>query len=132
MTCRGVRGATTAEQNKREAILAATRELLLAMVQANDIRPEDLAAVFFTCTPDLTAAFPAEAARSLGWTHVPLLDAQEIPVPGALPRCIRVLMLWNTDRPPEAIRHLYLRRAASLRPDLAGGEDKGFFRRNRP
>ena len=119
MICRGVRGATTVEADEREAILAATRELLQAMAQANGIQPEDLAAILFTCTPDLTAAFPAEAARGLGWTQVPLLDAQEVPVPGALPRCIRVLMLWNTERTQAEVRHVYLRGARSLRPDLA-------------
>lgn len=124
MACRGVRGATTVGANEREAILTAARELLETMAEANGIQPEDLAAVLFTCTPDLTAAFPAEAARSLGWTHVPLLDAQEVPVPGSLPRCIRILMLWNTERPQQEVRHVYLRDARSLRPDLAQPLDK--------
>ncbi|MGQ9585968.1 MAG: chorismate mutase [Anaerolineae bacterium] len=120
MTCRGVRGATTAKINEREAILSATQELLGAMVEANGIEPEDLAAVFFTCTSDLTAAFPAEAARRLGWCAIPLLDAQEVAVPGALVQCIRVLMLWNTERGQDQIHHVYLRGAKGLRPDLAG------------
>ncbi len=124
MACRGVRGAITVEADEREAILAASQELLLAMAQANGIHPEDLAAVLFTCTPDLTAAFPAEAARGLGWTHVPLLDAQEVAVPGSLPRCIRILMLWNTERSQAEIRHVYLRGARSLRPDLAQHPDE--------
>lgn len=119
MTCRGVRGATTVEDDDRDAILSATRELLLAMVESNGIQPEDLAAIFFTCTPDLAAAFPAEAARELGWREVPLLDAQEMAVPGALPRCIRALLLWNTSRPLGQVRHVYLRGAQMLRPDLA-------------
>ena len=118
MTCRGIRGASAVAGNDREAILTTTRELLLAMVDANGIQPEDLAAIFFTCTPDLTAAFPAEAARELGWQDVPLLDAQEIDVPGALPHCVRVLMLWNTERPAARVRHIYLGEARRLRPDL--------------
>jgi len=123
MTCRGVRGATTVEDDDRDAILSATRELLLAMVESNGIQPGDLAAIFFTCTPDLGAAFPAEAARNLGWSDVPLMDAQEMAVPGALPRCIRVLLLWNADCRPDQIRHVYLRGAGVLRPDLAAEPD---------
>jgi chorismate mutase len=102
-------------------ILAATRELLARIVEANGVGPEDIASALFTVTPDLSAAFPARAARQLGWQHVPLLDAQEVPVPGSLPRCIRVLLHWNTDTAQEAIRHVYLREAATLRPDLAAG-----------
>jgi len=123
MTCRGVRGATTVEYDVREAILSATRELLLAMVEANGIQPGDLAAIFFTCTPDLAAAFPAEAGRELGWSDVPLMDAQEMAVPGALPQCVRVLLLWNTGCPPDQIRHIYLRGARVLRPDLTAEPD---------
>jgi len=118
MPCRGIRGAITVEENTAEAILAATRELLERIVEANGVRPENVAAVIFTATSDLNAAFPAKAVRQMGWTHVPLLDAQEIPVPGSLPRCIRVLILWNTDLPQEAIKHIYLREAQKLRPDL--------------
>jgi len=85
---------------------------------------EDVASAFFTVTPDLTTAFPARAARELGWQHVALLDAQEIPVPGSLPRCVRVLIHWNTDKPQAEIRHVYLRGAASLRPDLKEGREQ--------
>jgi len=116
--CRGVRGATTVEVNEREAILAATRELLLALVEANGIDPADLASAILTLTPDLNATFPAAAARELGWRQVALLDAQEVAVPGSLPRCIRVLLHWNTDRTAAEIRHVYLRGARVLRPDL--------------
>ncbi len=116
--CRGVRGAITVDRNEPEAILAATRELLGALVAANGIDADDLASAIFTLTPDLDAAFPAGAARQLGWDQVALLDAQEIPVPGSLPRCIRVLLHWNTDRPPAEIVHVYLRGAQALRPDL--------------
>jgi len=118
MGCRGIRGATTVEADTADAIVAATRELLVSMVEANDVAVADIASAIFTVTLDLTAAFPARAARELGWQHVPLLDAQEVPVPGSLPRCVRVLMLWNTGRSQEEIRHVYLRDAGSLRPDL--------------
>lgn len=117
MPCQGVRGATTANANTPEEILAATCELLQALCSFNGLQPADLASAIFTATPDLTAAFPARAARDLGWTRVPLLDAVEMSVPNALPRCIRVLLHWNTDRSPAAIRHVYLREAAALRPD---------------
>lgn len=118
MACRGVRGATTVEANDAQAILTATKELLEALVVANDISPDDLASAIFTVTDDLDAAFPAQAARQIGWDHVALLDSKEIPVPGSLARCIRVLLLWNTDKKQEEIRHVYLREAQSLRPDL--------------
>ncbi len=118
MPCRGIRGATTVKTNSAAAVLAATRELLAHIVKLNDVDIEDMASVFFTVTPDLTATFPAQAARELGWRHVALLDAQEIPVAGSLPRCIRVLIHWNTQKPQADIRHVYLRDAASLRPDL--------------
>jgi chorismate mutase len=121
MPCRGIRGATTVETNTAAAILAATRELLCQMAAANGLAAEDIASVLFTATHDLTAAFPAQAARELGWQHVPLLDAQEIPVPGSLPRCVRVLLHWNTERSQSEVRHVYLRGAALLRPDLEMG-----------
>lgn len=122
MSCRGVRGATTVETNSAEAILDGTRELLTRIIQANSIAVEDVASAFFTVTSDLTAAFPAQAARELGWSHVALLDAQEVPVPGSLPRCIRILLHWNTDKQQTEVRHIYLRGAAMLRRDLQ--EDK--------
>jgi chorismate mutase len=118
MSCRGVRGATTVAENNPTAILEATRELLEAIVSANQLQGEDLAAALFTITPDLDAAFPAQAARDLGWTLVPLLDAQEVPVPGSLPRCIRILLLWNTPKRQDEVVHVYLRGARALRPDL--------------
>jgi chorismate mutase len=115
---RGLRGATTVPRNTEEEIHAATRELLQRMLADNDAEPDEIAAILFTATPDLTAAFPAEAARQLEWTTVPLMSATEINVPGALPRCVRVLMLWNSSRSQEQVRHVYLRAAAALRPDL--------------
>ncbi len=118
MHVRGIRGATTVDENSEEAILGATRELLEQMAEANNVEPDELAAVLFTVTPDLAAAFPAEAARQLNWAAVPLMSATEVNVPGALPRCIRVLMLWNAARSQEQITHVYLRRATALRPDL--------------
>ena len=117
MHCRGIRGATTAEENTAEAILAATRELLVLIVEANDLRVEDVASVIFTTTSDLTAAFPAKAAREMGWRDVALLDAQEIPVPGSLERCIRVLIHWNTDKRQDEVVHIYIKGANALRPD---------------
>lgn len=119
MAARGVRGATTAASNDREAILGATRELLELLIRLNGIRSEDVASALFTVTPDLDAEYPAFAAHSLGWTEVPLLCAREIPVPGALERCVRVLVTWNTDRPPSQVRHVFLHGARALRPRWA-------------
>lgn len=119
MSCRGIRGATTAAENTVDSILEVTRELLASLVEANGLDSSEVASAIFTVTPDLSAAFPARAARELGWQSVPLLDAQEIPVPGSLPLCIRVLLHWNTDKAQDEIRHVYLRGAAQLRPDFA-------------
>ena len=113
---RGIRGATTVEDDTREAILDATEELLREIVSANDIDPDDLATVFFTVTPDLTAAFPAEAARvRLQWVEVAFISATEIPVPDAPSRCIRVLLLINTEKSAKEMRRVYLRGAQALR-----------------
>ncbi|MDR7518341.1 MAG: chorismate mutase [Armatimonadota bacterium] len=120
MHVRGIRGATTAVANSADAIQDATRELLLAVVRANQVESDEIAAVFFTATPDLNATYPAEAARQLGWQTVPLLSFADLAVPGSLPRCIRVLLLWNTPRAQEEVVHVYLRGAEVLRPDLAG------------
>lgn len=120
---RGIRGATTVDRNEREAILDATRELLEHMVRANDIRAADVATAWFTTTPDLNADFPAIAARQMGWTHVALMDAHHMNVPGALPMCLRVMLLVNTSRRQEEIVHVYLRGARVLRPDLLANEE---------
>lgn len=117
---RAVRGATTVEADEPCAVAAATRELLAAIVERNGLHPDDLISAVFTVTHDLTSTFPALAARQMGWTDVPLLCALEIPVPGALARCVRVLVHATSDRPRSAIDHVYLRRAVVLRPDLAG------------
>ena len=119
MCIRGVRGAITVESDRAEAILLATRTLLEAIHEANPgLVPDDLASAFFTLTDDLSAAYPAQAARELGWTQVPMLCSREIPVPGSLPRTVRVLLHWNTSLAPEEIRHVYLGEAIQLRPDL--------------
>ena len=119
MPCRGIRGATVAEANSREAILAATRELLEAIIAANGVQPDDVASVFFTTSPDLTADYPALAARELGWLDAALLCNVDIAVPTGLARCVRVLIHWNTERRADEIRHCYLGEAERLRPDRA-------------
>lgn len=119
MAVRGVRGATTVTRNTKDEIIAATRELLTTMVEANEINIDDIASAWLTTTPDVHAEFPAVAARQLGWTSVPLMNSHEMSVPGMLPMCIRVLLHLNTDKGPHDIRHIYLREAARLRPDLA-------------
>jgi chorismate mutase len=116
--CRGVRGATTCPNNTKEAILAATRELLTRMVEANDIAVEDVASIFFTATTDLDATHPALAARQLGWVHTALLCAQEIDVPDGMPQVLRILIHWNTTTPLDEIRHVYIKGTEVLRPDL--------------
>ena len=118
MHIRGIRGAITVEANRDGAILEATRRLLEEIVRANDVDADEIAAIIFTATPDLNATFPAEAARQLGWQAVPLMSAIEMNVPGALPRCVRVLVLWNTPRAQAEIVHVYLDGAETLRPDL--------------
>ena len=124
MTVRGVRGATVSIQDRPEAVIAATRELLLALLKANpQMKDEDIASAFFTVTEDLSSAHPARAAREIGWKTVPLICAQEIPVPGSLARCIRILLHWNTEIRQSDIRHVYLGGAASLRPDLNQSND---------
>jgi chorismate mutase len=120
MSVRGVRGATVVDEDQAEKIQLATRELLAAMLNANPgLEPQDISSAIFTVTGDLCSAYPSQAARNIGWMQVPLLCAREIPVPGGLPRCIRVLLHWNTDLPQDAIHHVYLKDAKMLRPDLA-------------
>ncbi|MDP2662177.1 MAG: chorismate mutase [Dehalococcoidia bacterium] len=115
MWCRGVRGATTADSNTREAILSATTELLQRIVEANGIEAEDVASVFFTTSPDLNAEYPALAARLLGWTNSALLCGHEMSVPTGLASCIRILVHWNTDKPAARMVHVYLKGAEHLR-----------------
>ena len=125
LCCRGVRGATTAEENTAEAILEATRSLLRQIISANDLREEDVGSAIFSVTPDLDGAFPALAARQLGWHNTALMCCQEIPVPDGLPYCIRVLIHWNTTRSPKEIQHVYTKGAADLRSDRAAATVSG-------
>ncbi|MEC7880787.1 MAG: chorismate mutase [Chloroflexota bacterium] len=112
---RGIRGATTIESNKSELIKDATKELLEKMVLDNNISTDDIAAVFFTTTPDISDEFPAVAAREMGWDTVPLICGHEMSVPHGLEKCIRILIMWNTEVKQKEIRHPYLRNAKSLR-----------------
>jgi chorismate mutase len=120
---RGIRGATTVERDEAELILEATKELLEEMLRANDITEfEPIAAIFFTTTPDLCSTFPAEAARRLGMTMVPLICNQEIPVPNRLGKAVRVMLQLNTQKSQGEMKHIYLREAKSLRPDLVSAQ----------
>jgi len=119
VACRGIRGASTVLTNTAEDIIEATTDLLEALIRLNDIRPEDVVSAIFTTTPELTAAFPALAARELGWTEVPLLCAHEMNVPGALQGVVRILLHVNTPRATSQIKHVYLRDAGALRPEWA-------------
>ena len=119
MACRGVRGATTVTEDDRDEILGATRQLLALMMRQNGIDTVDLVSAQFTVTKDLSSEFPALAARQLGWLEVPLLCGYEITVEKSLPRCIRVLLHWNTEKSQSEIQHFYLHDAVKLRPDLS-------------
>ena len=112
---RGIRGATTADCNTKEAIVQATKELLEELIEANDIETDDVASAIFSTTPDLNAEFPAVAARQLGWIYVALMCGHEMAVPDAQARCVRVLILINTDKSPQELRNVYLRGAEKLR-----------------
>ncbi len=119
MYCRGVRGATTVEENTSAAILKGTRELLALIIRANDLKPEEIGSVIFSTTRDLNAEFPALAARQLGWSNVALMCGHEMDVPGALQKCVRVLIHWNTEKPADEIVHVFIRGARALRPDIS-------------
>jgi len=117
---RGIRGATTVETNEAAAITSGTAELLLMLRDLNQLRPEDIAYIWFTVTEDLDASFPADAARAtLGWTEVPLMCGREIPVPGSLKSCIRVLIAWNTVKTQGQVQHAFMHGARALRPAWA-------------
>lgn len=119
MGVRGVRGAITVGENTEEAILEGTTVMIQEIIRKNDLKPEDVASVILTVTPDLNATFPARAVRAIpGWELVPLMCTTEIPVPGSLPLCIRTLILFNTDKSLQEIRHVFLGGAKVLRPDL--------------
>lgn len=115
---RGIRGATTVEQDTAEEILERTAELLQAVADANQVAPDAMASICFTLSPDLHATFPAEAARRIGWQYVPVICMRELDVPHGLPKTVRVLMHAETDRTPQEVRHVYLRGAVVLREDL--------------
>ena len=123
MAVRGIRGATTVESDDAALIRAAARELMEEILRRNQISDfDEVISAVFTTTEDLVSAFPAEAARAIGMNQVPLLCAQEIPVTGSMPRCIRVLLHVNSDRAPKEIEHVYLRDAQTLRPDLKSAQ----------
>jgi chorismate mutase len=123
MPTRGIRGATTVAEDEPDLILQATRELLEAIIKENQgMTSEDVGSAIFTVTEDLAATFPAQAARQMGWSMVPMMCAREIPVPGGLRKVIRVLVHWNTETPQGEIKHVYLRDAVKLRPDLVAAQ----------
>jgi len=124
MRCRGIRGATTVKENTKESILKATRELLEKMIESNEIEVDEVACAFFTTTPDVNAEFPALAARHLGWTQTALLCGHEMNVPGSLQKCVRILILYNTEKRAEEIKHMYINGAEVLRVDLSSAATK--------
>lgn len=124
IVCRGIRGATTAPANTAEDILETTNELLQVVIRLNDLDPADVASVIFTTTPDLTATFPALAARQIGWTEVPLICTHEMAVPGALTHAVRVLIHVNTTKTASEIRHVYLKGAVQLRPEWGYSDEQ--------
>jgi chorismate mutase len=119
----GVRGAITVSEDSAEAIWSATRELLEAMIAANRIEESEVASIFFSATPDLRSAFPAKAARDMGWSQTALMGMQEMDVVGGLPRCIRILIHWNTAKKNDELQHIFMGEAAALRPDIAQKND---------
>lgn len=126
MATRGIRGATAVEADEPQAILLATQELLREIMNQNDgMSADEIVSAIFTLTEDLCSAYPAAAARQMGWDEVPMICSREISLPGGLPRIIRVLVHWNTDVPQSRIRHVYLHDAAKLRPDLAPSQQQG-------
>mgnify|MGYP001173282359 CR=1 FL=1 len=119
MSIRGIRGATTVEENSKDVILNETKKLIHKIIEKNNIQKEDIASIFFSLTHDLDSTFPAAAARELKLTYTPLLCFNEIAVPGSLEKCIRILMHVNLETPQEEIKHVYLNKAISLRPEFA-------------
>lgn len=121
---RAIRGATTSDNNTKEDIVEATRQMLVSLVEANDLRKEDVISAFFTTTKDLNTQFPAVAARKIGWTEVALMCSHEMFVPDAQEKCIRVMVHVNTDKSPQEINNVYLKDAVNLRKRGFEGEDK--------
>jgi len=124
MMIRGVRGAITVDDNTEEAIWSATRELLETMIERNNVNEDDVASILFTTTPELTAAYPAKAARMFGWSRTALMGFVEADIIDGLQMCIRVLIHWNTDKAMDEIHHVFLRDAVKLRPDLFADDAK--------
>ena len=121
---RGVRGATTVENNEAGEIIQRTKDLVLEMAAKNQIHPEDVSHAFISVTKDVDAAFPAKALREInGWKYVPVMCMQEIAVPNSLPKCIRIMMVVNTEKSQERIEHTFQREAVKLRPDLLERKD---------
>lgn len=119
MYIRGIRGATTVEEDHPNHVLDETRKLVRQICQMNpSLDPADIASIIFTVTDDISSEYPAKAVREMGWDQVPLLCSREIPVPHGLKKCIRVLILWNTKLEQHEITHVYLNKASTLRPDL--------------
>jgi chorismate mutase len=127
MATRGVRGAITVKKNEKDAIVFATEMLLEKMVSANKIKVEDIASIIFSVTKDVTREFPAIAARELGWLYTPLMCTNEISVEGSLKRCIRVLMLVNSDKKQSEVKHVYMDDAKKLRPDLSTKQKDKYY-----
>lgn len=124
VVCRGIRGATTAGANTAEDILEATHEMMRALIALNNLTPEDVVSAIFTTTVDLTATFPALAAREIGWLEVPLMCSHEMNVPGALQKCVRVLLHVNTTKSASEIKHVYLKDSRQLRPEWAYSDEQ--------
>ena len=122
--CRGIRGATTASANTAEDILEATHEMMRALIALNGLTPENVVSALYTTTQDLTATFPALAARKIGWLEVPLMCSHEMNVPGALQKCVRVMLHVNTDKTAADIKHVYLKGACQLRPEWAYSDEQ--------
>ncbi len=127
MATRGVRGAITVKKNEKDAIVFATEMLLEKMISVNKIKVEDIAAVIFSVTSDLTKEFPAIAAREMGWLYTPLMCTNEVDIEGSLKKCIRVLMVVNSDRSQDKIKHVYLDEAQKLRPDLSTQQKDSYY-----
>ena len=127
MPTRGIRGAITVKKNEKDAIVFATEMLLEKMISVNKVKVEDIASVIFSVTADLTKEFPAIAAREMGWLYTPLMCTNEISVDGSLKKCIRVMMIVNSEKTQAQIKHIYLDEAQKLRPDLATNQKDSFY-----
>lgn len=127
MATRGIRGAITVKKNEKDAIVFATEMLLEKIISVNKIKVEDIASVIFSVTKDLTKEFPAIAAREMGWLYTPLMCTNEIDIEGSLKKCIRVMMIVNSDKPQGKMKHIYLDEAQKLRPDLSTEHKDNYY-----